>query len=34
MQIKNDIVPKFIDIVLLSGYNVFVILYVEVSPYG
>ena len=31
MLFYNDIVPNFVDIVLLSGYNVLVILCVEVS---
>ena len=32
MLFCNDIVPNFVDIVLLFGYNVLVILCVEVSP--
>ena len=32
MLFYNGIVPNFIDVVLLSGYNVLVILCVEVSP--
>lgn len=34
MLFCNGIVPNLVDIVLLFGYNVLVILCVEVSPYG
>ena len=34
MLFQNDIIPKPVDFILLSGYNVIVILCVEVSPYG
>lgn len=30
MLLSNDIVPNFVDIVLLSGYNVLIFLCVEV----
>ena len=31
---QNDIIPKLVDFILPFGYNVFVILCVEVSHYG
>ena len=34
MPLCNDIIPNFVDIVLLLGYNALVILCVEVSPFG
>ena len=34
MPFPNDIIPNFVDIILLTGYNVLVKLCVEVSHYG